>query len=98
VTIRVHVERLVLEGLELTHAERGTLERAMVSELTRLLVEAQSNPWPSGSGESGAFSTRQGAQVTISPGQPTAAFGAQVAGSVYGAVIPQRAPRERGGK
>jgi hypothetical protein len=87
-TIRLHVERLALEGLTLTGAERARLEHAVVGELTRLL-EADGPERAHGAFvEGGAIAGLRGAEVVMAPGGSTAALGVQVAQSVYGAMMP----------
>ena len=89
-TIRLHVERLALEGLTLNGAERALLEHAVVGELTRLLEAGHSSDHARPAlGESGVVTGLRGAEVHMQLGGSTAALGVQVARSVYGAMVPE---------
>jgi hypothetical protein len=88
-TIRLHVERLALEGLTLTGAERAQLERAVVGELMRLIDSHDGAMHVRGAfAEGGSVASLRAAEVRMQPGQSTAALGVQVARSVYGAMAP----------
>lgn len=88
-TMRLHVERLALEGIALNGAERARLERAVIGELTRLLEAGQSSKQAPGAFvESGAVALLHGAAVPLATGRSTASLGVQVARSVYGAIAP----------
>lgn len=86
-TIRLHVERLTLDGFALNGAERVRLERAVVAELTRLLGGADAagalRDLPGG-----AVPALRAAEVRLWAGEPASSLGAQVARSVYGALVP----------
>jgi hypothetical protein len=87
-TIRLHVERLALEGLTLTGAERVRLERALVGELTRLLEAEGAERVHGAFVDGGAIAGLRGSEVVMAPGESTAALGVQVARSVYGTMMP----------
>jgi hypothetical protein len=86
-TIRVHVERLALEGLAVAGADRARLERAVVAELTRLLGDAGVAGALTGA-VGGAVATLPAAEVRLRPGGSAASLGVEVARSVYGALVP----------
>jgi hypothetical protein len=79
--INLHVERLVLEGLELTPRERRLLQETASAELARLLHEGGLAPFPAG----GLDISRLQAP-SISPGVPRdpVALGEAIARSLYG--------------
>jgi hypothetical protein len=96
-TIRLHVERLALEGLALNGAERARLERAVVTELTRLLEAGQSSEHARGAFvDGGAIPGLRGAEVRMQHGDSAATLGVQVARSVYGAMVPSPARGSEG--
>ena len=58
-TVHVHVERLLLDGFELTPAERAHLQNAVEQELARLLAAQNLHQWePSRPGHLNAKSHR----------------------------------------
>lgn len=78
--INLHIERLVLDGLDLPHHQRPLLQAAVEAELGRLLAQ-------------GGLPMQQGMQLcSVRAGDvPVAAgnveplgLGAQIAGAVYG--------------
>lgn len=88
-TIRVHVERLVLEGLELSLAERGVLERGVVAELTRLLgggdaARALTRIYADGA----TLATLHAPQLQFVPGESPAALGTLLGRSACHALLP----------
>jgi hypothetical protein len=95
-TIRMHVEHLALEGLAVSGADRARLERAVVAELTRLLGGADAARALAGDLGGGAVASLPAAEVRLRPGDSAATLGAQVARSVYGALVPASAPEPRG--
>jgi hypothetical protein len=61
-TIHVHIERLILKGLPITRAQRGTLGAALEAELRRLMSDGTS------ANSSGAdFSARSVSRVAAPP-------------------------------
>jgi hypothetical protein len=88
-TIRLHVERLALEGLAVAGGDRARLERAVVGELTRLLDGGDSAARATGAfGAGGAIAGLRGADVQMQPGGTMAGLGAEVARAVFGALVP----------
>jgi hypothetical protein len=88
VTIRVHVERLVLEGWELRHAERGIFERAVVAELTRLLERENEMSGLRGAMGGGAVPSLAGGQLQFGARDSAASLGTLVGRSVHHALVP----------
>jgi hypothetical protein len=81
--VKLHIERLVLEGLDIAPGQRRLLRAAVETELTRLLAEGGLAPQLS----SGVAlpSLRAGAiQLTNETGATH--LGAQIAGAVYGGI------------
>ena len=82
-SIRVHVESLVLEGLPLSPVERTRLERALVAELTRSLGEGD---FANGLGRHGAVPGLSAADIRVDAGNGGASIGAQLGRTIYGAL------------
>lgn len=81
--INVNIERLILDGISVSHAQRPLLQAAVEAELGRLLAEG-------GLGaelrSGGAVPSVPAAAIQISPdGNPTQ-WGQQIAQSVYGGI------------
>lgn len=95
-SIRVHVESLVLEGLPLSPVERARLERALVAELTRSLVEGDC---ANALGRHGAVPDLRAADVRVGAGDGGASIGTQLARSMYGSLVTQegRDPHDAAG-
>jgi len=82
-TIRLHIERLVIDGLPL-EAEHGPVVQAAVeAELTRLLVEEGLAP---GLQQGGALAYTRGADIcTTLPSTPVS-LGQQIGRALYGGI------------
>lgn len=78
--IKLHVERLILDGLPVANAERPLLQAAVEAELARLLAEGGLSPALQGGGA--RPSLRAGGIELQGEGNP-ANLGAQIAGAVY---------------
>ena len=81
--VRLHIERLVLEGIDLSPAERPLLQEALQAELGRLLAEG-------GIGDGLAAgvmvpAVRANGFEMSREGDPIR-LGQQIAGSVYGGI------------
>ena len=77
-SIRVHIERLVLEGLPIGRHEGPLVQAVVEAELARLIaVQA-----PAQSG--GAVARVWAPGIRIANGSTVASLGRQIAGSVYG--------------
>jgi hypothetical protein len=88
-TIRLHVERLVLDGVTLSAAERGRLEGALVGELTRLLALPGMRE---ALGASGRPPSVTAPGIRVAPNDSGAALGVRLAHSVCGALVAGPAP------
>jgi hypothetical protein len=82
VRIDLHIDRLVLDGIDLDHAQRPLLQAAVEAELGRLLAEGGLGALAAG----GAVpSVKAGGFEMSGEGSP-AQLGKQIAGSVYGGI------------
>ncbi len=78
--IELRIDRLVLEGLPLSAAQGALVQRAVETELARLLSEGRlAERWQ----KSGALPVVQGGAISLAPGGSPAQMGAQIAQSVY---------------
>ena len=95
-SIRVHVESLVLEGLPLSPVERTRLERALVAELTRSLGEGN---YAKALGRHGAVPGLPAADIRVDARDGGASIGTQLARSMYGSLVRQgsRDPQDAAG-
>jgi hypothetical protein len=82
-TLRVHVERLVLDGLAVAPGERPALQAAVEAELARLLAEGG---LASHLQAGGAQPYARGGMVRAAQGGDPAALGRQIARAVYGGI------------
>lgn len=78
--IRLHVDSVVLDGIDLAPRERGRFRAALEGELGRLLAEDGVHPAIAGGG---AY-PRLRAAAPVDASASAAALGRQVARSVYG--------------
>ena len=81
--VHLHIERLVLEGLELTPAEAARFEAALTGELTRHFAGV-----PAGSWTAAALARLQAAPIQLHAHQPISGLAACVAHSVFASVSP----------
>ncbi len=81
--VSLHIERLVLEGIDLPHAERPLLQEALQAELGRLLAEGGIG----GDLAAGVMvpAVRANGFEMSGEGGPVR-LGQQIAGSVYGGI------------
>lgn len=81
--VNLHIERLVLEGIDLGPAERPVLQAALEAELGRLLTEGGVGPALVGGG---AVPSVRADGFVLSGERDSDRLGRQIAGSVYGGV------------
>jgi hypothetical protein len=81
VSIHLHIERLVLEGLPLEAAQGPAVQAAIEDELTRLLGKGGITR---DLGLGGAVATRRGGDISIVSGDTSDCLGEKIAGAVYG--------------
>ena len=80
-TIHVHVDRLVLDGLDLGARDAEALRDALGAELRRLLDER-----PPAGLTAGAVRSLRAPSVALDAGASAGAIGSQVAGAVHGSL------------
>ncbi len=78
--INLHIERLVLDGINLAPNQRHLLQASVEAELTRLLSEGGLNTQLN---ESLSTPHLQAPQISINPAMSSAHLGQQIAASVY---------------
>jgi hypothetical protein len=79
--VNLHIERLVLEGIDLDPAERPVLQAALEAELGRLLTEGGVG---TGLASGGAVPSVRAGGFEMSGERNASQLGRQIAGSVYG--------------
>ena len=75
--VRLHIDRLVLDGVNVSAADRPRLQAAVEAELARL-IEAN--------GISPALASGVAPPITLAPKATPAQLGASIAGSLYGGI------------
>lgn len=80
--IHLHIDQLVLRGLDLAPGERHRLQASVEAEMTRLLAQGGLAPELLRS----ASPTVSAQSVQYSSGQDTAQLGQKIARSVYGGI------------
>lgn len=78
--VRIHIDRLVLDGFSLAHGESAPLQAAVEAELSRLLREGGIHP---GLASGGALANVQGGSLELKPSIKTAALGGAIAQAAY---------------
>jgi len=79
--IRLHIDRLVLDGIPIGAADRPRLQAAIERELTRLIREGGLAPELA---YGVAVPSLQSAQITLAADAKPAQLGSAIAGSLYG--------------
>lgn len=79
--VNLHIERLILEGIPLATRERGVLETAVTTELTRLISESG---LPAGLPASGIVPSIPAGAIQLGSEHNPARLGQQIARAVYG--------------
>ena len=83
VNIELHIERLVLDGLQVAPQDRSQLQGALEAELTRLLATGGlRSELLSG----GAMRSVAGAEIRVTPQTTGAQLGNQIAHGVHGGI------------
>jgi hypothetical protein len=80
VNVELHIDRLVLEGIDLDHAGRPVLQAAVEAELSRLLAAGGVGALAAG----GAVPSVRAEGIQMSGDGNPAQLGRQIAGAVYG--------------
>jgi hypothetical protein len=81
--VKLHIERLVLEGLPITHADGPAVQAALEAELSRLLTQRALGL---GLATGGAVPSVPAENIRLNGGSP-AQIGGQIASSVYRGMI-----------
>jgi len=81
--IKIHIERLVLDGLPITRAHGPAVQQAVEAELTRLLADGGLSQDLSGGGAMPSVTARG---IQLKHGGDSGAIGRQIAHSVYGGI------------
>jgi hypothetical protein len=94
VNIQLHIDRLVLDGLDVAYADRSQLAASMEVELSRLLsAGGMSSDFTSGV----SLATLNADSIQVAPGASADHLGLQIAQAVYGGVGGQESfPRAKG--
>lgn len=81
--INLHIDRLILDGLDVDHAERPLLQAAVQTELSRLLTaEGLTNEITN----AGAIPRVAGKEIEVQQQHGPQDTGRRIAASVYGAI------------
>ncbi len=81
--INLHIERLVLDGIELERGQESLLQAAVEAELSRMLsADGLSTHLTSG----GAMPRLQAGDIRLSGGGNSQQLGQQIARAVYGGI------------
>ncbi len=80
--IKLHIDRLVLDGLDFSPDQQQVLQTSVVNELTRLLSEGGVAPHLSGGI---ALARLSAGDIQVADSRP-AQLGRQIAQSVYGGI------------
>ncbi|MEO8576151.1 MAG: hypothetical protein ABI556_05610 [Gemmatimonadales bacterium] len=91
--IRVHIERLILDGLPLEGVERARLERSLATELTRLLEMPGA---ASSIAMHGQLALLHAPSIRVQPGDSGSLIGSRIAQSVFGSLTPAGSFSESG--
>ncbi|MDB5034126.1 MAG: hypothetical protein JWQ98_1367 [Chlorobi bacterium] len=78
--ITIHIERLILDGIDINHADRPALQAAIETELARLMADGGIEGLRSG----GATPVLRAPAIDLVRGSTPARMGEQIAGAVHG--------------
>jgi hypothetical protein len=81
--VNLHIERIILKGIDLPAHHYALFQQAVQAELSRLFAEGGLQPRLLGGG---ALRETPGADVTVSAKPDPTDFGRQVARAVYGGI------------
>lgn len=81
--IELHIDRLILEGIDLEFADRGLLETAVTAELTRLL---EVNGLRGGVGNGRSLASLTANPISLPENQSADGVGQEIGRAVYGTV------------
>jgi hypothetical protein len=81
--VNLHIERLVLDGVDIAPGQRPLVQAAVEAELARLLAAGGLSPALT---EGGALHRVPANAIQLNSGADSADLGRQIAGSVYGGI------------
>lgn len=81
--VRLHIDRLVLDGFSVSAANRPRLQAAIEQELTRLITANGISP---ALASGGALPSIDAPQITLTPHANPTQLGTSIAGALYGGV------------
>lgn len=81
--ITLHIERLILDGVDIAPGQRHLVQAAVEAELTRLLTAGGLSPALTGGG---ALYRVCANTIQLTSGAGPADLGRQIAGAVYGGI------------
>jgi hypothetical protein len=81
--VRLHIDRLVLDGIDVGAADRPQLQAAVERELARLIGAGGIAPELAGGA---ALPSVRAPQIALAPDAKPAQLGTAIAGAVYGGV------------
>lgn len=84
-SVRIHIDRLVLDGVSVRAADRLRLQAAVEAELARLITSGGLAPELA---QGIAVPAVRAPQIALAPHAKPAQLGASIAGAVYGGVKP----------
>jgi hypothetical protein len=85
--IKLHIDRLILDGLPLERRHRPHVQAAVEEELTRLLAaHGLGREWQSG----GTVPRIRAPSFQLANANPPSRLGQQIAGSIYGSIGERR--------
>jgi hypothetical protein len=79
--VRLHIERLVIDGVPVPAGGGRRMEAAVTKELTRLLARGKLHP---ALGSGGAIPQLRGGTIHLDAGRNPASMGTQLARAIYG--------------
>lgn len=81
--INLHIDRLILDGVNIPHGQRHLLQTSMQTELAKLFTEGEVSP---GLASGGAVPLVSVNDIQLSSDNDPAQLGRQIAHSVYGGI------------
>jgi hypothetical protein len=82
-TIKLHIDRLILDGIAIPHSQRPLLQAAVEAELSRLITaEGLSSQLMN----DGAIPQVSASNLPLNPNSSPTQLGQQIAQSVYGGI------------
>jgi hypothetical protein len=81
--IRIHIDRLILDGLPITHSQGPMVRAAVEAELTRLFTE---NGLAANLQAGVAVPSMSATAIQLASGSNPSQLGTQIAQSVYGGI------------